>query len=81
MCMCVCLHECMCTTFIRERQRPAEGSKEETGVTGICEPPDVGTGHQIWVIFETNHHTSLLSHFSSPDFGHFLRLPLPSSQG
>lgn len=40
----------------------------ETGVTGNCEPPNVGSGDPALVLSEGGEHTSLLSRLSSPAF-------------
>lgn len=50
MCLCgyvhVCVGECGCL------QRPVEGGALRVGVTGGCEPPDVGAKNQIPVLCE-----------------------------
>jgi hypothetical protein len=52
--LCVCLLGCMCTIYILHTdththlQRPEEGDRSlGKGVTGSCEPPDLGAGNKL----------------------------------
>lgn len=53
MCLSVCLHGCMCTVFAWCPGKPQGAIRfPETGVTGGCELPEMGTGKQSWVLYK-----------------------------